>query len=60
MVGAVVLGVGFLIRALRFTQGRSVGQARRVLRASLVYLPALLALLLLESLYRPVALALWP
>lgn len=58
--GAFVLGVGFLIRALHFTQSRSVGQARRVLRASLVYLPALLALLLLESLYRPVALALWP
>ena len=34
--------------------------ARRVLRASLVYLPGLLALLLLDGLSSPAALALWP
>jgi protoheme IX farnesyltransferase len=46
--GAVLLGLGFLASALRFGRHRTAGQARRVLRASLVYLPGLLALLLLD------------
>lgn len=49
LVGALLLGSGFLFSACKFTQKRSVRQARRVLRASLIYLPALLALLLLDG-----------
>jgi protoheme IX farnesyltransferase len=60
LAGALALGLGFLARAVAFTRDRSAGRARGVLRASLVYLPALLALLLLDGLYRPAAQALWP
>jgi heme o synthase len=48
-VGAVALGVFFLTSALRFLRSSTTPQARRVMRASLIYLPALLALLLLDS-----------
>jgi protoheme IX farnesyltransferase len=54
LTGAVLLGLGFLASALRFQQAPGVQSARRVLRASLVYLPGLLALLLLDQ-----ALAWW-
>jgi protoheme IX farnesyltransferase len=46
--GAVLLGLTFLATALGFQRWRTHCQARRVLRASLVYLPGLLALLLLD------------
>jgi protoheme IX farnesyltransferase len=46
--GAVLLGLAFLASAWRFWRTRTAGQARRVMRASLVYLPGLLALLLLD------------
>jgi len=49
VVGAIALGLGFLYRALGFSRASSIGQARRVLRASLVYLPALLLLLLVDG-----------
>jgi protoheme IX farnesyltransferase len=49
LIGALVLGVGFLGFALAFVRGRSPGQARGVLRASLIYLPTLLALLLMDA-----------
>ena len=60
LLGAILLGLGFLMRAIGFSREHSIPQARRVLRASLVYLPALLILLLLDALSKPVALALWP
>lgn len=47
--GAVVLGLGFLLRAVAFRRGHSHTRARRVLRASLLYLPGLLLLLLLDA-----------
>lgn len=47
-LGALVLGVGFLVSTLGFVYKPSSEQARRVLRASLIYLPALLALLMLD------------
>ena len=47
--GALVLGVAFLGTAIGFLCDRSVMRARRVLRASLIYLPALLALLLING-----------
>jgi len=43
---AAILGVGFLVCAIGFGRYRSVGRARRVLQASLIYLPALLAVLM--------------
>jgi protoheme IX farnesyltransferase len=48
LAGAVLLGLAFLSGALGFQRLRSTGQARRVLRLSLLYLPGLLALLLLD------------
>jgi len=51
-IGAIVLGVGFLVFAIAFLRNRSIGTARGVLRASLVYLPVLLALLLLDGVTR--------
>jgi protoheme IX farnesyltransferase len=47
--GALLLGAGFLAPALGFRRSKSVAQARRVLRASLLYLPGLLALLVLDG-----------
>jgi heme o synthase len=49
LLGALVLGVGFLSFALGFLRDRSVNRARYVLKASLIYLPALLALLLVNG-----------
>jgi protoheme IX farnesyltransferase len=46
--GAVLLGLTFLATAIGFQRWRSLCQARRVLRASLLYLPGLLALLMLD------------
>jgi len=52
LLAATVLGGGFLASAFGFWRSRSVGQARRVLRVSLVYLPALLTVLLLEGVFK--------
>jgi protoheme IX farnesyltransferase len=48
LIGGVLLGLFFLTSAVGFAQVSSVGRARRVLRASLVYLPALFLLLSLS------------
>jgi protoheme IX farnesyltransferase len=50
--GAALLGVGFLLAALGFCREHSSATARRVLRASLIYLPLLLVLLLVEGVAR--------
>jgi protoheme IX farnesyltransferase len=55
LVGASALGLGFLASTLAFACANTNARARRVLRASLVYLPALLALLVLQGLYGPLA-----
>jgi protoheme IX farnesyltransferase len=49
LAGALVLGVGFLVCAIGFARRRSLERARTVLRASLIYLPALLTLLILDG-----------
>jgi protoheme IX farnesyltransferase len=49
LVGALVLGAGFLACAVAFLRRQSLARARAVLRASLVYLPMLLGLLLLDG-----------
>jgi protoheme IX farnesyltransferase len=59
LIGALVLGAGFLARAIGFMRSSSQARARSVLRASLIYLPALLALLLLDGTSAPAALAFW-
>jgi protoheme IX farnesyltransferase len=52
LAGALLLGIGFLACAVGFTRRRSLARARTVLRASLIYLPALLTLLLLDGIPR--------
>ena len=47
LTGAFALGVLFLIGALRFTADRTFDRARKLLFASLIYLPAVLALLVI-------------
>ena len=47
--GAVLLGYYFLVRAVMFLRERSTQSARSLLRASLIYLPVLMALLFLDS-----------
>jgi protoheme IX farnesyltransferase len=50
VVGCAAFGLLFLREAVRFDRTRTDRQARRVLRASLLYLPAALGMLLLDSL----------
>lgn len=47
-LGAVVLGALMVVMSLRFTRDRSVPAARKVFRSSLLYLPVLLLLLMLD------------
>jgi len=47
--GATVLGYYFLVHAILFLRRRTLPTARSLMRASLVYLPVLLALLLIDS-----------
>jgi heme O synthase-like polyprenyltransferase len=49
LAGALLLEIGFLACAVAFFLRRSQARARGVLRASLVYLPALLALWMLDA-----------
>jgi protoheme IX farnesyltransferase len=49
LAGALLLGIGFLACTVGFSLRRSTARARAVLRASLVYLPALLTLMLLDG-----------
>jgi heme o synthase len=51
--GAVILGLAFVLAALGFMRQASATTARRVLHVSLIYLPMLLALLLLECFAGP-------
>ena len=50
LVGALALGVFFLWRAIAFAIARTEGSARLLMRASLVYLPAVLTLMLVDRL----------
>jgi protoheme IX farnesyltransferase len=52
LAGALALGAGFLGFAVAFWRVRSLARARGVLRASLIYLPALLALLVIDGMPR--------
>ena len=48
-LGAVLLAVAFLRPIWAFCRRRSIAAARRVLRASLVYLPGVLAFLVISK-----------
>ncbi len=47
--GAILLGSGFLATAMQFSDNRDTRHARRVLRASIIYLPGMMLLLLLHA-----------
>lgn len=49
LAGALVLGVLFLRAGLGAARSRSLGDARKLLRASVLYLPALLTLIVVDS-----------
>jgi protoheme IX farnesyltransferase len=49
LVGALLLGAYFLRSTLAFRRDRSREQAKAVLKASIVYLPGQMALLLLHA-----------
>ena len=59
LAGALALGLGFLASTVAFMVTAAQRQARWVLRASLVYLPVLLALLLADGAAGPGSLAGW-
>jgi len=50
--GALLLGLGFLASTVPFVREASASGARRVMRGSLLYLPAVLTLLLVDGLVR--------
>jgi protoheme IX farnesyltransferase len=47
--GALVIGLGVLLAALDFTRCQGVADARRLLKASVLYLPVLLLLIVLDA-----------
>ncbi len=49
MVGAIVLGVGFLGAGIALARSRSIVSARRLLKASIIYLPLLLVLSVFDA-----------
>ena len=50
LVGAMALGAYFLIQALRFARKRTVDEARRLFYGSILYLPLLLGLMVVDKL----------
>lgn len=50
-IGATLLGLGFLAFGLRFVFNRTKAVARQVLLASIIYLPCLLALMVIDKAY---------
>ena len=49
LIGALVLGVGMLAAGISLTITRSTADARRLLRASVIYLPLLLILTVIDT-----------
>lgn len=56
-LGAIVLGVGFLMATVAFWKEKTHARAKTVMKASLIYLPVLLLLLLAESWMKSAAFA---
>ena len=49
MAGALALGGAFLIMSLRLSRSKSTAAARRLLLTSVIYLPLLLTLMVLDK-----------
>jgi protoheme IX farnesyltransferase len=49
LIGAIVLGLGFLASGVALTRTRSLLSARRLLQASVIYLPVLLILVVVDA-----------
>lgn len=49
LIGTTILGVAFLYAGLQVSRSRSIADARRLLRASVIYLPLLLILIVADS-----------
>lgn len=47
--GAAVLGIGFFWSGIRLARIRTAGEARRLLKASIIYLPVIYALMMLDK-----------
>jgi protoheme IX farnesyltransferase len=50
LVGAIILGVGFLFCAIQFSRELTLARARQLFFASIIYLPLLLALMVWDKL----------
>ncbi|MBT7026790.1 MAG: hypothetical protein HN969_04410 [Verrucomicrobia bacterium] len=50
VLGAVLLGLFFLAAAVRFSKDLTVANARRLFFASIIYLPLLLGLMVVDKL----------
>ena len=48
LVGALLLGLGVLLLSIDFSRTKSTASARRLMRYSIVYLPAVLAVMVLD------------
>jgi protoheme IX farnesyltransferase len=48
-VGALVLGIAFLVFAIRFSRGLTLPRARQLFLISIIYLPVLLGLMVLDK-----------
>jgi len=57
VVGSLILGVGLLYCGVRFDRERSAGAARRLFLASVIYLPLLLGLAVVDQRKPPAALS---
>ena len=53
--GTLLIGVLMLMAAVDFARNRSVGNARRLLKASIIYLPLLLLFIFLDAGFKPFA-----
>jgi len=51
--GTLLIGLLMLIVALSFARDRSVGNARRLLKSSVLYLPLLLLFIIVDAGFKP-------
>ncbi len=49
LVGAIILGIGFLFCAIQFSRHLTLARARQLFFASIIYLPLLLVLLVWDK-----------
>jgi len=55
LVGTFSIGLLMLVAALSFARERSVADAKRVMKASLLYLPLLLLFIILDAGLKPLS-----